>query len=112
VVSESSSSFVMDVAVLVRSVPRGRAVTYGDVARAVGRPSAARWVAGALRRASEADPTFPWHRVVAAGGRVSTFRIGMGALQTALLRSEGALTDDERVPSSRMWNPASVRDDA
>jgi methylated-DNA-protein-cysteine methyltransferase-like protein len=50
----------------VRRVPRGKVVTYGDVAYAAGFPGAARQVAWALHSSRE----LPWHRVVGAGGRI------------------------------------------
>lgn len=85
----------------VRAVPSGRVVTYGTVALMAGRPGAARLVGGALRRLSEDDPAFPWHRVINARGGISTFRVGAGELQVALLRSEGVDVDEGRVDLSR-----------
>ena len=52
---------------VVRSIPRGEVMTYGDVARAAGHPGAARQVVWALR---QSDPSIPWHRVVGAGLRI------------------------------------------
>jgi methylated-DNA-protein-cysteine methyltransferase-like protein len=48
-------------------VPRGRVITYGQVAAAGGVPRAARLVVWALQDAVG----LPWHRVVAAGGRIA-----------------------------------------
>lgn len=53
---------------LVRRVPRGRVVTYGQIAALLGRPRAARRVGWALR-ICPAD--LPWHRVVNAQGGIS-----------------------------------------
>src|SRR5512143_1047685 len=50
----------------VRRIPRGKVVTYGDVAYAAGFPGAARQVAWALH----SSRGLPWHRVVGAGGRI------------------------------------------
>ncbi len=50
----------------VRRVPRGKVVTYGDIAYAAGFPGAARQVAWALH----SSHGLPWHRVVGAGGRI------------------------------------------
>ncbi len=55
---------------VVRSVPRGKVVTYGDIAGVLGRPWTARRVGWALRKAP-ASLGLPWQRVVAAGGRVA-----------------------------------------
>lgn len=52
----------------IRKIPRGKVSTYGDIATAAGFPGAARQVVWALRASS---PGLPWHRVVAAGGKIS-----------------------------------------
>ena len=51
----------------VREIPKGKVSSYGAVARAAGFPGAARQVVWALRQAQG----LPWHRVVAAGGRIA-----------------------------------------
>ena len=53
---------------VLRRIPAGRVVTCGDVARLAGRPGAARAVGQIMRRADE--PGLPYHRVIAAGGRL------------------------------------------
>lgn len=77
---------VLDV---VRSVPRGLVVTYGQVAAMVGSPHAARQVGAVLFGISETEDDVPWHRVINAGGGISTYKVGHGELQVALLRAEG-----------------------
>ncbi len=52
---------------IILRIPRGKVSTYGAVARAAGFPGAARQVVWALRSAQG----LPWHRVVAAGGRIA-----------------------------------------
>jgi O-6-methylguanine DNA methyltransferase len=71
---------------VVARIPRGRVATYGDVAALAGRPGAARAVGGVL--AAAARPGLPYHRVVAAGGRLGGFG-SRPALKAALLASEG-----------------------
>lgn len=82
---------------IVRQIPRGRVLTYGDVARLAGRPTFARRVGYAL--AALKDPTVPWWRVVNARGAVSP-RAGdlLGACeldQRARLLQEGIPLDEE-----------------
>ncbi len=88
----SSSDSVFDrVYALVRRVPRGRVVTYGQVARALGMPRGARTVGWAMRVCQ--DPRVPWHRVVNAQGKVS-LRPTMGYReQQARLKEEGIRFD-------------------
>lgn len=83
-------TFRQRVLALVAEVPPGRVVTYGQVALAAGHPGAARQVGGVLRGLSrpEAD-ALPWQRVVNAQGGLSTYKVGTGELQRALLEAEG-----------------------
>jgi methylated-DNA-protein-cysteine methyltransferase-like protein len=57
---------------LVRQVPRGRVVTYGQVAAILGHPRAARAVGQALRMLpASLHRVVPWQRVVNSAGRIS-----------------------------------------
>ena len=81
-----SSVFAQRVLHVLRRIPPGRVLTYGDVAALAGRPGAARAVGNIMRLARV--PGLPYHRVVAAGGRVG----GYGAnpqLKVSLLQAEG-----------------------
>ena len=51
-------------------IPPGRVATYGDIALAAGLPRGARQVGRALH-ACPAQRELPWHRVLAAGGRIA-----------------------------------------
>jgi O-6-methylguanine DNA methyltransferase len=52
---------------VVSAIPPGRTLTYGEVAKRIGRPRAARAVGQAMR-ANPHAPFMPCHRVVAANG--------------------------------------------
>lgn len=100
------TTFAARVAAWVRAVPAGQVVTYGQVATLAGSPGAARQVAGVLRRETGRDETFPWHRVVNARGGISTFKVGEGELQTALLKREGIPVVDGMLPlETYAWQP-------
>ena len=75
---------------VVRRVPRGRVVTYGQVAELAGLPGQARLVGYALRGLRD-HATVPWHRVVNAQGRVSARGddVGGAATQRVMLEAEG-----------------------
>lgn len=102
---------------VVLAVPAGRVISYGQVALLAGRPGAARQVGAALRGLAEGDADFPWHRVVNAHGGISTYRIGAGELQVALLRREGVEVVDGRIDLRRfaavpfMARPADGREE-
>lgn len=92
---------------VVREVPRGRVVSYGQVALWVGSPRAARQVGAVLFGLREADGEVPWQRVVNARGGISTYKVGAGELQTALLRAEGVEVGVDGVDLARYgWSPA------
>jgi methylated-DNA-protein-cysteine methyltransferase-like protein len=86
----SPKVFFRRVYVLARQVPRGRIVTYGQLARALGAPHGARTVGWAMR-ACPAD--VPWHRVVNARGEISLRPTTGYAEQRARLRAEGVRFD-------------------
>src|ERR1043166_6615183 len=86
----------------VRTIPRGRVATYGQIASLLGTPRGARAVGWALRALpADAARRVPWHRVVGAGGRIS-YRSGPGPdLQRKRLRAEGVRFRGERVDVTR-----------
>ncbi|MBZ5493313.1 MAG: MGMT family protein [Acidobacteriia bacterium] len=51
----------------IMNIPRGHVSTYGAIARAAGIPGGARLVVRTLGQSHG----LPWHRVVAAGGRIA-----------------------------------------
>jgi O-6-methylguanine DNA methyltransferase len=79
-------SFKVRVLSAVRRIPSGRVATYGDVAKAAGRPRAARAVGNIMRNCS--DTTVPCHRVIAAGGKLGGYGRELFA-KRALLLGEG-----------------------
>jgi methylated-DNA-protein-cysteine methyltransferase related protein len=88
------SAFARQVYRVVCQVPKGRVVTYGQVASLAGRPRAARAVGSALRalKGSLAG-TVPWQRVINAAGRCSHIDRVRAAEQRELLKREGVRFD-------------------
>ena len=87
----SLTPFQHNVLTTVQKIPRGEYLTYGDLARRIGKPGAARAVGQAL--GSNPIPILiPCHRVLAADGSLGGYS-GRGGVRTkeALLRLEGAL---------------------
>ena len=73
----------------VKTVPRGKVVTYGQVAAAIGAPRCARQVGWALHVNPEPG-VIPCHRVVNREGRLApAFAFGGEAVQASLLEAEG-----------------------
>jgi methylated-DNA-protein-cysteine methyltransferase-like protein len=83
---KNSSTFFSRVYILVRKIPRGRVVTYGQIARALGAPGAARTVGWAMR---VSPAHVPWHRVINARGEISLRPTTGYHEQHARLKAEG-----------------------
>jgi O-6-methylguanine DNA methyltransferase len=74
---------------VVKAIPRGRAMTYREVAAAAGFPRAARAV-GQVMKANR-DPLIPCHRVIRADGTPGGYNRGPAA-KIRRLREEGVTT--------------------
>lgn len=74
---------------VVRAIPRGTTLTYGEVAARAGSPGAARAVGQVLAR-NPLPIVIPCHRVLAAGGRPGGYSGGAGlTTKCRLLALEG-----------------------
>ena len=80
---------------IVKTIPYGKVMTYGDIARLTGNPRSARQVGWALH-VNPSPETIPCYRVVNRYGQVSTaFAFGGATRQRELLEQEG-ITFDEK----------------
>lgn len=81
---------------IVRIVPPGMVVSYGQVAAYVGTPRAARQVGWAMR-SMEGAPDFPWWRVVNNAGKLTIkgAQCTTAQLQKELLGAEGVEINDQ-----------------
>lgn len=77
----------------IRRVPKGRVVTYKQVAKAVG-CKAYRAVGSAMR--NNFDASIPCHRVVKSDGSMGNYNRGV-ALKEKLLKSEGVVVVGGRI---------------
>jgi len=90
---------------IVRSIPRGRVMTYGQLAEILGDGYTPRTV-GFVMHGS--DDKTPWHRVINAQGACSTGRIALPSdKQQRMLASEGVeFNDRSRCDLQRyLWIP-------
>jgi methylated-DNA-protein-cysteine methyltransferase-like protein len=81
------SPFTERVVRLIRSIPRGRVASYGQIAALAGFPAAARQVVRLLHSLS-AKEGLPWHRVINSRGTISLTGQDYD-LQRSLLEREG-----------------------
>jgi methylated-DNA-protein-cysteine methyltransferase-like protein len=113
----SPTEFNQRVYDIVRIIPAGHVMTYGDIAALIPAPETiddlayrrvrARWVGYALARCQD---DLPWQRVVNARGEISS-RPGHGPkLQRTLLEMEGVVFDSQgRIDLTRLrWMPDEV----
>ena len=91
------ASFNEQVYALVAQIPRGSVISYGTIARILGKPRGAREVGWAMRNCPD---SLPWQRVVMKDGSISG---GLFADERrALLEGEGvSFHDDGRVNMQR-----------
>lgn len=92
--SKNVSEFKKLVIKITKTIPKGKVMTYGQIAALAGSPRAARQVAVILRANGE---DLAWHRVINAEGKVSTHKLGFGDLQEALLKREDVIIKDGKI---------------
>jgi methylated-DNA-[protein]-cysteine S-methyltransferase len=121
----AGTTFQRKVWTLLTQIPHGTTATYGDIAAQAGQPGAARAVGGACHH--NPIPVFiPCHRVVAAGGKLGGFGLGLPLKQRLLKLEQGlglgqgpvkpgtrftasecdTAGDDQRPPSEQRGTPA------
>ena len=90
---------------IVRRIPRGRVMTYGQIAYILGKDYTPRTVGFVMHSADENKT--PWHRVINSQGRCSTGRLVLPAdKQQRLLEREGIEFDSGRCDlESFLWHP-------
>lgn len=84
--SHPKGSFQNRVLEIVRAIPAGHVLTYGQVAALADTPRAARQVGRILFFYGH---SVPWQRVINYYGGLSTYKVGSGEMQRALLEEEG-----------------------
>jgi O-6-methylguanine DNA methyltransferase len=84
-----TKSFKEKVLAVVATIPRGRMMTYKEVAWRAGNPSAARAVGNVMK--NNHDPKVPCHRVIRSDGGMGGYNRGGVKAKIALLRREGAI---------------------
>ena len=82
-------SFADCVRDIVRAIPKGKTMTYGEVAKRAGAPGAARAVGSVMK--GNYDKTVPCHRVIRSDGKIGEYNRGGASAKRTLLVKEGAI---------------------
>ena len=78
---------------LVKEIPRGHVMTYGQIAIILGEGYTARTVGYVMHGA---DDGVPWQRVINSQGKISTGRLSIPLnLQQSMLEQEGVVFSDK-----------------
>lgn len=94
-------SFTETVYQILRTVPKGKVVTYGQLAKMAGSPKAARAVGMCMQKNPDA-PRTPCHRVVASDGSLHGYSAGDGIpTKKKMLLEEGVFFNGDAVDLSR-----------
>lgn len=80
-------TFTEKVYEVVKKIPKGKVLTYGEVAAKAGNPKAVRAVGSALRKNFNSE--IPCHRVICADGSVGQYNRGGSEAKRRILREEG-----------------------
>ncbi len=102
--NEVNNGFKERVYELVRQIPKGRVMTYGQIAVLCGSPRAARIVGGV---AHFGDPELPWQRVVSKNGGLAVGYPGGREAHAEHLRLEGVhISNDFKIDIGKLiWHP-------
>jgi methylated-DNA-[protein]-cysteine S-methyltransferase len=82
-------TFANKVRDVVQSIPKGKTMTYKEVATKAGNPNAARAVGTIMR--TNYDESIPCHRVVKSDGSLGSYNRGGMLRKREILKREGAL---------------------
>lgn len=80
-------TFTEKVYAVVRKIPKGKVMTYGEVAKKVSSPNSARAVGTVLSK--NYDPKIPCHRVIRSDGKIGNYNRGGMAEKLKILKKEG-----------------------
>ncbi len=82
-----NNNFTRKVLQIVAKIPRGKVMSYGEVAAAAGSPGAARAVGNIMKNNS--DKNIPCHRVINSDGSIGKYNSLRGPNKRQLLLKEG-----------------------
>lgn len=106
-------SFILAVYDVVKSIPYGRATSYGAIAKAIGYPANSRMVGKVMGECDSAHTGIPAHRVVNSQGILSAKdAFGDAHEMENLLKQEGVMVINNRIQNWKkvFWDPNDLAD--
>lgn len=88
--------FTANVIKIIKGIPKGKVMTYGQIAKLAGSPRGARQVSRILHSMSS-NYHLPWHRVINAQGEISIKDEEMNHVQRLSLEAEGVVFLNRKV---------------
>ncbi|MFX1522416.1 MAG: MGMT family protein [Promethearchaeota archaeon] len=101
------TDFTLKVIKIIKSIPKGKVLTYGLIAKLAGNPRAARQVSWILNSSSK-KYNLPWHRVISSNGSLSMKSIEDKQYHKKLLELEDiAFLDNFKINLEKyLWKPS------
>ena len=102
------NDFYSRVYALVRKIPKGKVVSYGDIAEYLGTKGSARTVGYAMNNAHSVSPPIPAHRVVNRNGLLTgKHHFGSPTMMQQLLENEGIKVINDQIQDFEKirWKP-------
>ena len=102
------TEFTQNVIHIIKSIPKGKVLTYGFIAKLAGNPRAARQVSWVLHSSSKKHG-LPWHRVISSNGSLSMKSIEDRQYHKKLLELEAiTFVDNFKINLEKyLWKPKS-----
>jgi O-6-methylguanine DNA methyltransferase len=83
----SNTLFTEKVYDIVKKIPKGKVLTYGEVAKKAGSAGAVRAVGTIMSKNFNSD--IPCHRVIRSDGKIGNYNRGGAKVKERILREEG-----------------------
>lgn len=93
------TKFTEDVLEIIKNIPKGRVMTYGQIAAYAGNPRSARQVSRILHSMTDKHK-LPWHRVINSKGGISLTGEA-GFVQGEMLSNEGIDVVNKKIDLSK-----------
>lgn len=106
--SDKSRNFFQEVYQVVRLIPKGRATSYGSIAKFLGSGKSSRMVGWAMNQAHALSPPVPAHRVVNRIGMLTgKSHFSTQRLMQELLELEGIKVENDKIIDFKkyFWDP-------